>query len=96
MYKAIEKYKCSCGWWESFGLPYQHIVCIMVQENVEELPESYISKCWTKDCKQTKQAIKVAVENSEAMYKLCFGALIQRYCWLCSLAARLVDEFQVV
>ncbi|QHO56242.1 Protein FAR1-RELATED SEQUENCE [Arachis hypogaea] len=36
---------------ESFGIPCEHIVCVLVHEDIEELPRSLVLPQWTKTAK---------------------------------------------
>ncbi|RYR33746.1 hypothetical protein Ahy_A10g048374 [Arachis hypogaea] len=38
---------CSCMRIESFGIPCKHIVCVLVHEDIDELPRSLVLPRWT-------------------------------------------------
>ncbi|KAJ1399345.1 Zinc finger, PMZ-type [Sesbania bispinosa] len=44
-------YKCSCFMMESQGLPCEHILAVLVHQQIEELPQCLILKQWTKGAK---------------------------------------------
>ena len=44
--------KCSCHRFESCGIPYCHIICIMKEQHFEEVPKSLILDRWTKHAKR--------------------------------------------
>ncbi|XLT25170.1 hypothetical protein HN873_056462 [Arachis hypogaea] len=45
------EFNCSCMRMESFGIPCEHIVCVLVHEDIEELPRSLVLPRWTKTAK---------------------------------------------
>ncbi|RYQ97159.1 hypothetical protein Ahy_B08g093167 isoform C [Arachis hypogaea] len=45
------EFNCSCMRMESFGIPCEHIVCVLVHEDIEELPRSLVLPQWTKTTK---------------------------------------------
>nr|XP_029145752.1 protein FAR1-RELATED SEQUENCE 7-like [Arachis hypogaea] len=45
------EFNCSCIRMESFGIPCEHIVCVLVHEDIEELPRSLVLPRWTKTAK---------------------------------------------
>ncbi|QHN91741.1 Protein FAR1-RELATED SEQUENCE [Arachis hypogaea] len=52
------EFKCSCLRMESFGIPCEHILCVLVHEDIKELPRSLVLPRWTKTA-------KVDLQNSE-------------------------------
>ncbi|GAU49160.1 hypothetical protein TSUD_407070 [Trifolium subterraneum] len=48
-----EKFKCSCLRMESIGLPCDHIVCILVYLDIDELPKCLVLPRWTKIAKES-------------------------------------------
>ncbi|KAL4396977.1 hypothetical protein AHAS_Ahas01G0145800 [Arachis hypogaea] len=47
------EFNCSCMKMESFVIPCEHIVCVLVHEDIEELPRSLVLPRWTKTAKPT-------------------------------------------
>ncbi|RYR50643.1 hypothetical protein Ahy_A07g037269 [Arachis hypogaea] len=45
------EFNCSCMRIESFGIPWEYIVCVLVHEDIEELPRSLVLLQWTKTIK---------------------------------------------
>ncbi|XP_052116587.1 protein FAR1-RELATED SEQUENCE 5-like [Arachis duranensis] len=45
------EFNCSCMRMESLGIPCEHIVCVLVHEDIEELPRSLVLPRWTKTAK---------------------------------------------
>ncbi|RYQ90632.1 hypothetical protein Ahy_B09g096681 isoform A [Arachis hypogaea] len=45
------EFNCLCMRMESFGIPCEHIVCVLVHEDIEELPRSLVLPRWTKTAK---------------------------------------------
>ncbi|RYQ83017.1 hypothetical protein Ahy_B10g101633 [Arachis hypogaea] len=43
--------RCTCMRMECFGVPYEHIIAVLVLNNVHEIPRSLILPRWTKDAK---------------------------------------------
>ncbi|QHO49755.1 Protein FAR1-RELATED SEQUENCE [Arachis hypogaea] len=45
------EFNYSCMRMESFGIPCEHIVCVLVHEDIDELPRSLVLPRWTKTAK---------------------------------------------
>ncbi|RYR25501.1 hypothetical protein Ahy_B02g059297 [Arachis hypogaea] len=45
------EFNCSCMRIKLFGIPCEHIVCVLVHEDIEELPRSLVLPRWTKTAK---------------------------------------------
>ncbi|RYR26764.1 hypothetical protein Ahy_B02g061060 isoform C [Arachis hypogaea] len=45
------KFNCSCLRMDSFGIPCEHIVCVLVFLNILELPKSLVLTRWSKNAK---------------------------------------------
>ncbi|XP_016186187.1 protein FAR1-RELATED SEQUENCE 5-like [Arachis ipaensis] len=43
--------RCTCMRMECFGVPYEHIIAVLVLNNVHEIPRSLILSRWTNDAK---------------------------------------------
>ncbi|XP_061350040.1 protein FAR1-RELATED SEQUENCE 9-like [Gastrolobium bilobum] len=41
--------RCSCQYFEFVGIPCEHIIAIFSVENVEQIPEHMILRCWSKE-----------------------------------------------
>ncbi|KAL4357095.1 hypothetical protein AHAS_Ahas09G0152400 [Arachis hypogaea] len=56
------EFNCLCMRMESFGIPCEHIVCILVHEDIDELPRSLVLPRWTKTHKE-KDATQKKLAN---------------------------------
>ncbi|XP_057418103.1 protein FAR1-RELATED SEQUENCE 12-like [Lotus japonicus] len=90
-------FKCSCEKMETYGLPCEHILGVLVFLHITELPISLVCKRWTKGAKDCL--------NGEAIEGSFFweSDVIARYVWLvescrelCSLASKTVEDFHSV
>lgn len=52
---SSNEFKCSCRRMESFGLPFEHILQLLVYLNISKLPKCLILKRWTKLTKEDMQ-----------------------------------------
>lgn len=59
---TTKEFKCSCMRLETFGIPCEHIVTVMVKMNIVNLPETIVYKRWTKGA---KDSIGVNTANSQ-------------------------------
>ncbi|KAH6794924.1 hypothetical protein C2S52_005401 [Perilla frutescens var. hirtella] len=50
--KISHEVSCSCRMWESKGVFCQHIFKVLYLMNVDVMPERYILRRWTRDCKR--------------------------------------------
>ncbi|KAJ1413782.1 Zinc finger, PMZ-type [Sesbania bispinosa] len=50
-YPAESVYKCSCMRMESIGLPCDHIIGVLVYQDISELPRALVLDRWSKDAK---------------------------------------------
>ncbi|KAH6765812.1 hypothetical protein C2S52_016795 [Perilla frutescens var. hirtella] len=50
--KETHDVSCSCRMWESKGVFYRHIFKVLYWMNVEVIPERYILRRWTRECKR--------------------------------------------
>lgn len=55
--ESISEVKCNCQRMESFGIPCEHIVVLLVYLGMNRLPESTILQRWTKTAKDDAEAI---------------------------------------
>ncbi|XP_057419214.1 protein FAR1-RELATED SEQUENCE 5-like [Lotus japonicus] len=92
-----DEFKCSCEKMETYGLPCEHILGVLVFLHITELPISLVSKRWTKGAKDCY--------NGEVMEGSIFweSDVIARYVWLvescrelCTLASKSVEHFNKV
>ncbi|KAL4365203.1 hypothetical protein AHAS_Ahas07G0082600 [Arachis hypogaea] len=60
------EFDCSCMGIGSFGIPCEHIVCVLVHEDIEELPRSLVLPRWTKTAKVDSVRNGVQVDASGA------------------------------
>ncbi|XP_057418229.1 protein FAR1-RELATED SEQUENCE 5-like [Lotus japonicus] len=90
-------FKCSCEKMETYGLPCEHILGVLVFLHISELPNCLVSKRWSKGAKDCY--------NGEAMEGSIFweSDVIARYVCLvescrelCSMASKTVEDFNSV
>ena len=79
---------CTCGKLQSFGIPCQHIIFVMVQEDIDYLPPCLIVSCWTKNAKEVGLQNVDMDDHGDQLVGLRFGSLIQQCRYLCNLASR--------
>ncbi|RYR66308.1 hypothetical protein Ahy_A03g012297 [Arachis hypogaea] len=84
--------RCTCMRMECFGVPCEHIIAVLVLNNVHEIPRSLILPRWTKDAKL------VAVESMGVIWDSV--QLTQHWClmdWyrkVCKIACQSTEKFQ--
>jgi hypothetical protein len=57
------KFECSCKRLETFGIPCEHVVGVLVHMNIRKLPETVVMERWTKSA---KDAINAQNANSSS------------------------------
>ncbi|XP_057430316.1 protein FAR1-RELATED SEQUENCE 5-like [Lotus japonicus] len=68
----VSTFRCSCQRMETFGLPCDHIIGLLVHLDIDVIPESLILQRW---CKSAKDCMK---GNSEASYKFWESTVLAR------------------
>ena len=89
VWEEVMEFKCSCCSclrMESFGIPCEHIVVVLVFMDICELPKSLVLDRWTKDA-------KVAIHdtggfNWECMATIQYCCLMDWFRVLCNVACR--------
>ncbi|KAL4365201.1 hypothetical protein AHAS_Ahas07G0082400 [Arachis hypogaea] len=61
------EFNCSCMRMESFGIPCEHIVCVLVHQDIEEFPRSLVLPRWTKTTKEEDAAKKELVNDVDSV-----------------------------
>ncbi|RYR42241.1 hypothetical protein Ahy_A08g038711 [Arachis hypogaea] len=85
------EFNCSCMRMESLGIPCEHIVCILVHEDIEELPRSLVLPRWTKTA-------KVGLQNAvglhwDSLMLSQYGCLMDWFRQLANFACRDNERF---
>jgi len=71
--------RCSCKFYESYGIPCRHIIQVLRAEKQNEIPSIYIMKRWEKRCKRCvlydsrnkfEDLIQMAKNSEQGMYFL--------------------------
>ncbi|KAL4322467.1 protein FAR1-RELATED SEQUENCE 5-like [Arachis ipaensis] len=52
--RGSDKFEFSCKLWNSVGIPYGHIFCVLKELDIEELPDRLVLKRWCKDAKSDR------------------------------------------
>ncbi|XP_057443986.1 protein FAR1-RELATED SEQUENCE 5-like [Lotus japonicus] len=68
----LSTFRCSCQRMETFGLPCDHIIGLLVHLDIDVIPESLILQRW---CKSAKDCMK---DNSESSYKFWESTILAR------------------
>ncbi|KAL4306762.1 hypothetical protein AHAS_Ahas16G0210700 [Arachis hypogaea] len=85
------EFNCSCMRMESFGIPCEHIVCVLVHEDIEELPRSLVLPWWTKT---TKVGLQNAVGlHWDSLMLSQYGYLMDWFRQLANFACRDNERF---
>ncbi|KAL4337405.1 hypothetical protein AHAS_Ahas12G0106900 [Arachis hypogaea] len=61
------EFNCSCMRMESFGIPCEHIVCVLVHEDIEEFSRSLVLPRRTKIAKEEDAAQKELVNDEDSV-----------------------------
>ncbi|KAJ1383303.1 Zinc finger, PMZ-type [Sesbania bispinosa] len=78
--------KCSCQRMESFGLPCDHIIGVMVHLNIQELPNSLVLSRWTMGVKENAIEIR---DGRNSIWDSVFDARCGYLDFLCKKMNRL-------
>jgi len=87
-YNMENKFRCSCRRMESVGIPCCHILKVMINLNMEELPDSLVLERWSKCAKKGlgKKFTNQGSRFAEIVKKMKFAALLHSCREWCSLA----------
>ncbi|XP_057746603.1 protein FAR1-RELATED SEQUENCE 9-like [Arachis stenosperma] len=88
------KFNCSCLRMDSFGIPCEHIVCVLVFLNILELPKSLVLTRWSKNAKTS--TFDSSGVTWESIILSQYGCLMD-WCWQLSyVASRRQERFHLV
>ena len=94
VYDGEMEFKCSCMRMESFGIPCDHIIAILVYLDISELPRSLVLDRWTKNA---KEALWDMVDSNggawDSLIASRYGCLMDWGRQVCSLACRKANHF---
>ncbi|XP_016177873.1 protein FAR1-RELATED SEQUENCE 5-like [Arachis ipaensis] len=83
--------RCTCMRMECFGVPYEHIIAVLVLNNVHEIPRSLILPRWTKDAKLVAvQSMGVIWDSVQLTQHWC---LMDWYRKVCKIACHSTEKF---
>ncbi|RYR68230.1 hypothetical protein Ahy_A03g014709 [Arachis hypogaea] len=84
--------RCTCMRMECFGVPCEHIIAVLVLNNVHEIPRSLILLRWTKDTKLVAvQSMGVIWDSVQLTQHWC---LMDWYRKVCKIACHSTEKFQ--
>ncbi|RYR76604.1 hypothetical protein Ahy_A01g001192 [Arachis hypogaea] len=84
--------RCTCMRMECFEVPCEHIIAVLVLNNVHEIPRSLILPRWTKDAKLVAvQSMGVIWDSVQLTQHWC---LIDWYWKMCKIACHSTEKFQ--
>ncbi|QHO07535.1 Protein FAR1-RELATED SEQUENCE [Arachis hypogaea] len=84
--------RCTCMRMECFGVPYEHIIAVLVLNNVHEILRSLILPRWTKDAKLVAvQSMGVIWDSVQLTQHWC---LMDWYRKVCKIACHSTEKFQ--
>ncbi|XP_057452796.1 protein FAR1-RELATED SEQUENCE 5-like [Lotus japonicus] len=90
-------FRCSCEKFETYGLPCEHILGVFVFLHITELPNSLVSKRWTKGAKDGFNFTAVdggMLWDSELIAR--YVCLVESCRELCTLASKTAEDFNNV
>ncbi|RYR16444.1 hypothetical protein Ahy_B04g073472 [Arachis hypogaea] len=81
--RGSDKFEFSCKLWNSVGIPYGHIFCVLKELDIEELPDRLVLKRWCKDAKSDristiegsetyKKVVNVVAKTSNELESMCY------------------------
>ncbi|XP_052114427.1 uncharacterized protein LOC107480712 [Arachis duranensis] len=84
--------RCTCMRMECFGVPYEHIIAVLILNNVHEIPRSLILPRWTKDAKLVvMQSMGVIWDSVQLTQHWC---LMDWYRKVCKITCHSIEKFQ--
>jgi hypothetical protein len=93
-YPDDDVFKCSCKKMESFGLPCEHIIALLVFLDIAELPYTLVVARWTKNAKEAICSTnKNLPKNWDSHKSSRYSALMFRYMRLSKLVSESGDDF---
>ncbi|XP_020987719.2 uncharacterized protein LOC110277616 [Arachis duranensis] len=88
------KFNCSCLRMDSFGIPCEHIVCVLVFLNILELPKSLVLTRWSKNAKTS--TFDSSGVTWESIILSQYGCLMDWCRQLSYIASRRQERFHLV
>ncbi|RYR21798.1 hypothetical protein Ahy_B03g067113 [Arachis hypogaea] len=88
------KFNCSCLRMDSFGIPCEHIVCVLVFLNILELPKSLVLTRWSKNAKTS--TFDSSGVTWESIILSQYGCLMDWCRQLSYVASRRQERFHLV
>ncbi|KAF7120182.1 hypothetical protein RHSIM_Rhsim13G0135200 [Rhododendron simsii] len=89
--KSSNHVSCSCKMFECAGIPCRHILAYFSRMQIEDLPNEYILRRWTKSTK----ALRVRDDLGPGMKEICDKSLLEWRNRLFKLASSLIDEAMI-
>ncbi|KAF7148204.1 hypothetical protein RHSIM_Rhsim03G0080800 [Rhododendron simsii] len=86
--KSSNHVRCSCKMFEYAGIPCRHMLAYFSRMQIDDLPNEYILRRWTKSAK----AMRVRDDLGSGMKEICDTSLLERRNRLFQLATTLIDE----
>ncbi|GAB2286446.1 hypothetical protein Dimus_039769 [Dionaea muscipula] len=86
--KSSSYVRCSCKMFESNGIPCRHMLAYFTRNQMEDLPNEYILRRWTKSAK----AMRAKDDLGTGMNEICDISLLERRFKLFQLASNAIDE----
>ncbi|XP_058217322.1 protein FAR1-RELATED SEQUENCE 5-like [Rhododendron vialii] len=89
--KLSNHVSCSCKMFDCAGIPCWHMLAYFCRMQMEDLPNEYILRKWTKSTK----AMRVKDDLGSGMKEICDTPLLERRNRLFQLASILIDEAMI-
>ncbi|KAF7142669.1 hypothetical protein RHSIM_Rhsim05G0116800 [Rhododendron simsii] len=86
--KLSNHVRCSCKMFECARIPCRHMLAYFSRMQIDDLPNEYILRRWTKSAK----AMRVRDDLGSGMKEICDTSLLKRRNRLFQLATTLIDE----
>ncbi|KAF7142351.1 hypothetical protein RHSIM_Rhsim05G0139200 [Rhododendron simsii] len=86
--KTSNHVRCCCKMFECAGIPCRHMLAYFSRMQIDDLPNEYILRRWTKSVK----AMRVRDDLGSGMKEICDTSLLERRNRLFQLATTLIDE----
>ncbi|KAF7138269.1 hypothetical protein RHSIM_Rhsim07G0161600 [Rhododendron simsii] len=89
--KSSNHVRCSCKMFECARIPCRHMLAYFSRMQIDDLPNEYILRRWTKSAK----AMRVRDDLGSGIKEICDTSLLERRNKLFQLASTLIDEAMV-
>ncbi|MED6150630.1 hypothetical protein PIB30_074263 [Stylosanthes scabra] len=87
----LDQFRCSCMRMECFGVPCEHILAMLVLNNICELPRQLILPSWTKDAKS--ELMETTGIMWDSLHLTQHWCLMDWYRKVCKVACHRTDRF---